>query len=237
MWPEHSSVLANPYARHEHAYRAALSAITLLPGSPVRNAKHLLASLGASSHRQVRSDYFFVDLAETDSFLEAVCLPAEQLDDEGSPIDYDRRRRLAQSDLSDLLPADVWRSIGKADDLRATSHAFIQRYLFKRVTGLSSRTDANWAMSVKPFYDQYLRQMSRETQAELDAWALSVLATHGIHDEPVLCCPDLAPLLRVANLRPPLGAYEVADFGLRRPSAWGRRPLLASPAPSLSMCT
>ncbi|WP_331762206.1 TniQ family protein (plasmid) [Streptomyces sp. NBC_01520] len=114
---------------------------------------------------------------------------ADYLDQEGSPIDYDRRRAV---DYRGLLPLDTWtrlcRDIGfEAGGVRR--HQFARALLFERLSGLSATlAPAAYAPST-----QELRTMLRTFETDLTPALMSRLEGHaaefltrqGVRGEPL----------------------------------------------------
>ncbi|CAL9354926.1 hypothetical protein SUDANB15_00538 [Streptomyces sp. enrichment culture] len=118
---------------------------------------------------------------------------ADYLDQEGSPIDYDRRRAL---DYRDLLPQDTWTQLCRDIEFEAGGvrrHLFARALLFERISGLP----ATVAPAVYAPATTELRTMLRtfETDltpvlvSQLEEHAREFLARQGIHDEPLTWQP------------------------------------------------
>lgn len=118
---------------------------------------------------------------------------ADYLDQEGSPIDYDRRRA---TDYRDLLPLDTWRQLCRDIDYEAGGvrrHQFARALLFERISGLP----ATLAPAAYAPATQELRTMLRTFETDLTPALVSQLEEHareflagqGLHDEPLTWQP------------------------------------------------
>ncbi|MFH8443425.1 TniQ family protein [Streptomyces sp. NPDC018026] len=118
---------------------------------------------------------------------------ADYLDQEGSPIDYDRRRA---TDYRDLLPLGAWRQLCRDIEFEAGGvrrNQFARALLFEQISGLP----ATLAPAAYAPATQELRTMLRtfETDltpalvSQLEGHAREFLARQGIHDEPLTWQP------------------------------------------------
>ncbi|MEU9111063.1 TniQ family protein [Streptomyces sp. NPDC048483] len=128
---------------------------------------------------------------------------ADYLDQQGSPIDYTRRRAL---DYRDLLPLDTWTRLCRDIDFEAGGvrrHQFARALLFERLSGLP----ATLAPAAYTPSTQELRTMLRTFETDLTPALMSQLEGHaaefltrqGVRGEPLSWQPP-ADIIRDLEL-------------------------------------
>ncbi|WP_331745647.1 TniQ family protein [Streptomyces virginiae] len=108
LWPGWTVRLMPQEGMQENLFRGIAAALLLLPGEPVLRARgvtdrlgpHLPSAMTVTLQRALKSGHPDV--------LTALCNLAHYLDDHGSPIDYERRRRLVPA--APITP-DQWREL------------------------------------------------------------------------------------------------------------------------------
>jgi hypothetical protein len=118
---------------------------------------------------------------------------ADHLDTHGSPIDYQRRRRL---NYRDLLPAGQWQRLchdagaPPGFDLRARP---VRCFLFERISGIPAElAPPAYAITSTPHRSALLElpaYLTPQLLAALDNAATEFLTAAGVHDEPVTWQP------------------------------------------------
>ena len=143
LWPGWTVRLMPREGMQENLFRAIAAALILLPGEPVLRARgvtdrlgpHLPNAMTVTLQRALKSGHPDV--------LTALCNLAHHLDDHGSPIDYERRRRLIPA--APISP-DQWRELCfrtgtqpgeqlSAKTTQAPRYLNAQRYLNQLLTG------------------------------------------------------------------------------------------------------
>ncbi|MFD7068279.1 TniQ family protein [Streptomyces sp. NPDC059913] len=114
---------------------------------------------------------------------------ADYLDQEGSPIDYARRRGL---DYRDLMPLDTWTQLCRDIDFEAGGvrrHQFVRALLFERLSGLPTPlAPAAYAPStteLRTMLRTFETDLTPALMSQLEAHAAEFLTRQGIRDEPV----------------------------------------------------
>lgn len=219
LWPEWSIRFGLPSRTYER-WRPALTSAVFLAGTNLtpetaakqldngaeRMLQHLLRYLHQSEHWP--------------SFSTALTRLADYLRTSGSPIDYQRRRRL---DYRSLLPDHDWNAAAhRAGALPGSpvKAEIARRYLFRRISGRSAPPDAQDASNGRP---QMLTRtlnfpldLTSALQHALDEHAMVFLARNGIADEPLTWHP---PLALVEGLALPAPECEHVDITALRSAA------------------
>ncbi|MUL67063.1 hypothetical protein BOO86_21500 [Mycobacterium sp. CBMA 234] len=190
FWPAWSLHLAVPNCE-QRVYRSAQSAALLLVGTKltIRAAGRLLdAPAGGSAISRVLGLMQDGDWNATCAVLTTL---ADYLVETGSPIDYQRRRKL---DYADLLPDDVWKRICRetATPGRGTARARIVRgYLFEQLSTLPASA-APFTVDSYEFRSKtadFPRSLTPELLTALNEHCMIFLASNGIGDEPLTWHP------------------------------------------------
>lgn len=195
LWPAWSVWLSPPSGALSRTIRPALSCYLLLIGGArgdFTTAARILRSpaeerLGPHmAHRLTKQGHF-------KAISVGLYALADYLDQEGSPIDYDRRRAM---DYRGLLPLDTWTQLCRDIEFDAGGvrrHQFARALLFERISGLP----ATLAPAAYAPATQELRTMLRTFETDLTPALVSQLEEHageflarqGIHDEPLTWQP------------------------------------------------
>ncbi|WNI20028.1 TniQ family protein [Actinacidiphila sp. ITFR-21] len=195
LWPAWSARLSPSSGALSRTIRPALSCYLLLIGGAREDfttATRLLRSpaedrLGPHmAHRLTKQGHF-------KAISIGLSVLADYLDQEGSPIDYDRRRAV---DYRDLLPLDTFQQLCRDiefDPGGVRRHQFARALLFERISGLpATLAPAAYAPATPE-----LRTMLRTFETDLTPALVSQLGEHageflarqGIHDEPLTWQP------------------------------------------------
>ncbi|MBJ3808044.1 hypothetical protein [Streptomyces flavofungini] len=194
LWPAWSARLSPSSGALSRTIRPALSCYPLLIGGTgdFTTATRLLRSpaedrLGPHmAHRLTKQRHWrAVSLG--------LSAPADYLDQEGSPVDYDRRRAV---DYRDLLPQDTWRQLCRDIELEAGGvrrHQFARALLFERISGLPAPLAPAVYAPATPELRTLLRTFETDLApapvSQLEEHAGEFLARRGIHDEPLTWPP------------------------------------------------
>ncbi len=188
LWPDWTLRLL-PEGTHPELFRAVASAIVLLVGQPAHTIQATTQHLHSHLQRYLLGHTLQNMLqAGNPQPLEAFCRIADYLDNEGSPIDYQRRRALV---TADILTEDDWMRIcyrtgtspGEHGPKAAPTPRFrrAQRYLVQLLTGDDLSNPANpltWAnpgqraryyQSVESFPPEQRKALRDHGQASLRA--------------------------------------------------------------------
>lgn len=118
---------------------------------------------------------------------------ADYLDQEGSPIDYDRRRAL---DYRDLLPQDTWTQLCRDIEFEAGGvrrHLFARALLFERISGLPTTVApaayAPATTELRTMLRTFETDLTPALVSQLEEYAREFLARQRIHDEPLTWQP------------------------------------------------
>lgn len=161
------------------------------------------------------------------AILNAFCVLAEELDRNGSPIDYDRRRALCSQ--TELIGADTWAHLSRANPT-APGETFKLRvarlWLWETLTGgMAEQAPAPIGMQPQheiPRYHHLAFHLPGETVRRLTAHARGFLDTHGCHDEPLMWSPP-GDLVAIGDL--PGCDPDGVDPGLVHAQLLRRMPL------------
>lgn len=203
LWPGWSVRLTPPALMHSSS-RVVLAAAALLVTSDldVGDAADLLG--GAVT--RLNAVYLLWRFKESPcwpSIRDALTLLSDYVNDQGAPIDYQRRRRL---DYSELLPQDEWNSTCRQLGRQTHPASHTRAYLQHRIAGTSQPFNDP---AVDEVLGEFPRRLTPDLSRALHDYAVSFLAAQGVRDEPVVWEP---PLSLVSGLALP-GA-EVADVDI-----------------------
>ncbi|MET9765614.1 TniQ family protein [Streptomyces sp. NPDC006372] len=194
LWPAWSARLSPANGALSRTIRPALSCYLLLIGGAgdFTTAARLLRS-PAEDRLGPHMAFRLTKQGHWRAISLVLSALADYLDQEGSPIDYDRRRA---TDYRDLLPLDAWRQLCRDigfDVGGVRRHQFARALLFERLSGLP----ASLAPTAYAPATQELRTLLRTFETDLTPALVSQLEGHageflirqGIHDEPVTWQP------------------------------------------------
>ena len=208
LWPDWSLRLSIPNC-HQWQLRPALSAILLLVNNrlSLEDAARLTDS-PLEGHALSRVLQLLGNNDRWHGIRAALLRMADYLANNGTPIDYQRRRR---TDYAMLLPDTIWAQICRdtATPGPGAARAKIARaFLFERISGQPART-ASWAPDDSAFRTKtadFPRHLTPELAYALHEHAHQFLAYQGIDDEPV-------------TLQPPEGVLDGLDLPVPNPAA------------------
>ncbi|HJQ45768.1 MAG TPA: TniQ family protein [Amycolatopsis sp.] len=215
LWPGWTVRLLPPRGFHTDPFRAVMVLSLLVPGDGRRpvtiTAKHLHPYLSRVLISQVLQH-----LAQLghDTVFPALCELADNLDQHGSPIDYERRRQLI---TPDLLSEEQWRRICRDTRIHPGLGRRLldaQRYLVTLLTG-NDLNDPQQPLKFNSANDRgvftsFITTLSTSVRQALHQHAAEYLHNLGI-DEPVAWEP---PREWAPSLVPP--GREPADIDLDR---------------------
>ncbi|MEU5547788.1 hypothetical protein AB0G85_36555 [Streptomyces sioyaensis] len=203
LWPVWTVALAPPLRHHSQTFQDlchGLSVLLALNGSTdaVHDASRRLGSCLPPDHvalllHRLKSH---PEWPTTDAALTAL---ADHLNRHGSPIDYQRRRRL---DYRTLLPEDEWKALSRRahhfpGDSRKPLTA--RRWLFERLSGLpAEQAPADYALTEprqRAELSAFATFLTPRLLAELDAHAGKFLNRHRVTGEPVTWHPPTTLLV------------------------------------------
>lgn len=178
LWPNWTVRLMPREGTQENLFRGIAAALLLLPGEPDLRARgvtdrlgpHLPNAMTVTLQRALKSGHPAV--------LSALCNLAHYLDDHGSPIDYERRRRLIPAPP---ITPDEWRELCfrtgtqpgeqlNSKTSQAPRYLNAQRYLNQLLTG-ADLTDPRHPLALQSVSDRsrYFAFPSSLTLAQRDA--------------------------------------------------------------------
>jgi hypothetical protein len=133
FWPGWTLRLQMEGMARPKTLQTALSIGTLLPGSDRSDLKVQNEALGLPVNGRSFT-YVFYHLSDPVrlALMQALLVLASYLDQHPTPIDYQRRRRLA---LNQLLPADTWTGLVQGHSASANPPDAARMYVFYRLTG------------------------------------------------------------------------------------------------------
>ncbi|SCD42287.1 TniQ family protein [Streptomyces sp. OspMP-M43] len=212
FWPSWTVRLAPSEGVHARALAPVLAALLLIPNS--RTSLDQAAGLigGAIDGTEVsRLLQELDDLPQWPDIATALDRLADHLDATSTPIDYGRRRLL---DYTGLLPHDRWLEICRRTGTppgTGRRERIARSQLFQRLSGLpaESLSDDLGGLDSAEFRATSLRFTALQTPElvhDLQQEALTFLASHHIHDEPVTWQPP-ATLLAGLSLPGPDPAH------------------------------
>jgi len=183
LWPGWAVRLSPPALAHSSS-RMVLAAAVLIVSSDldIGDAADLLG--GAIT--RLNAVYLLWRLKESSCWpgmRDALTRLSDYLNDQGAPIDYQRRRHL---DYSDLLPQDEWDRICRRLGRQTHPAAHTRTYLQHRIAGTTQpyKDDAP-----DPVLGEFPRRLTSEVSRALHDHASSFLAWQGIRGEPVVWEP------------------------------------------------
>ena len=195
IWPTWSDRLL-PGLRRTVVARETLSWATLLAGSAIDTvaAAHLLKQ---PVRRNTLNQRLWVirSSASWESICAGLITLSDYLDNDGAPIDYERRRQL---DYSTLLSEEAWEQICSEVDgpIRHASAASARAYMVEVLTGCPTSRERH--QRLRTGRKAEFRDPPRNMLGALDEHARSFLQRHGVH-EPLSWHPPL-DLLDVLDL-------------------------------------
>ncbi len=196
FWPGWTVRLMPREGMQENLFRGIAAALLLLPGEPVLRARgvtdrlgpHLPNAMTVTLQRALKSGHPDV--------LTALCSLAHHLDDHGSPIDYERRRRLVPA--APISP-DQWRELcyrtgtqpGEQLNNKTTQaprYLNAQRYLNQLLTG-ADLTDPRHPLALRSApdrsrYSAFPSSLTLDQRDALHQHAIGILHDLNI-DEPL----------------------------------------------------
>jgi predicted HTH domain antitoxin len=194
LWPWWSLRMSSTATVHTRTVRPALACAVLTVGSTMSpsGAAELLGRPSDPGYVTRTLTVLHRDAAWP-AIASALIRLADHLDTCGSPIDYERRRRLA---YHDLLPTDEWQRLchqaGASPGLDARARS-ARCYLFERISG----TPAELAPPAYAITDPFQRTTATEfpvhltptLQTHLDNAGREFLTRMGVGDEPITWQP------------------------------------------------
>ncbi|MEV1007270.1 TniQ family protein [Streptomyces sp. NPDC049881] len=195
LWPTWSARLSPVSGSLSRTIRLALSCYLLLVGGArgdFTTATRILRSpaedrLGPHMAQRLTKRGHFTAIS-----LGLYAL-ADYLDQEGSPIDYDRRRAV---DYRDLLPLDTWTQLCRDIEFDAGGvrrHLFARALLFERISGLPATVApaayAPATTELRTMLRTFETDLTPGLVSQLEQHAREFLARQGIHDEPLTWQP------------------------------------------------
>jgi hypothetical protein len=214
LWPDWSLRLSIPNC-HQWQLRPALSAILLLVNNrlSLEDAARLTDS-PLEGHALSRVLQLLGNNDRWHGIRAALLRMADYLANNGTPIDYQRRRR---TDYAMLLPDTIWAQICRdtATPGPGAARAKIARaFLFERISGQPART-ASWAPDDSAFRTKtadFPRHLTPELAYALHEHAHQFLADQGIDDEPVTWQPPEGVLDGLDLPGPNPAAVEIPEL-------------------------
>ncbi|MEU8623777.1 LysR family transcriptional regulator [Streptomyces sp. NPDC048669] len=195
FWPPWMIRLAPPEGIHARALAPVLAALLLIPDSrtSLDQAAALIGDVtdGTEVSRLLQE---LDDLPQWPDMVTALDRLADYLDANSTPIDYGRRRLL---DYTGLLPHDRWLEICRRTGTppgTGRRERIARSQLFQRLSGLPAESvpDDLGGLDSAEFRATSLRFTALQTPElaqALQQEALNFLASHHIHDEPVIWQP------------------------------------------------
>lgn len=187
LWPSWSLRFALPRPQ-QRQLRPAISIALLLTATnlPIADAAEALGGY-AVNWQVIRALKLLVGSGHWHDIRQAFTRTGDYLARTGTPIDYQRRRRL---DYTDLLPDDLWERIcseSGAVSLNPGTASRARCYLFEKISGLPPDA-APAAATDSPHLGRhaidFVRKLTPELASALDEHAHEFLAAHDIRDEP-----------------------------------------------------
>lgn len=194
LWPDWA-IRLRPAAVEVTNFRISAAAALCLPGATVTlseiaeswPAKQTTANL-------TRLGRLIAANPHGDAVLRALCALTDELERDGAPIDYERRRRLASE--IELLDARSWATMARAG-ATPTGQAFKLRaarlWTWETVTGglpeQAPRSLRPMMPTELPRYQRFALELPAPTVKRLLDHARDLLDTHGCRDEPVTWSP------------------------------------------------
>ncbi|MFD7131045.1 TniQ family protein [Streptomyces sp. NPDC059894] len=200
FWPSWTVRLTPPEGIHARVLAPVLAALLLIPDSrtSLDQAAGLVGDVtdGIEISRLLQA---LDDLPQWPDIVTALDRLADHLDTDDTPIDYGRRRLL---DYTGLLPHDRWLEICRGTGTppgTGRRERVARSQLFRRLSGLPAESvpDDLGGLDSAEFRAMSLRFTALQTPELANALqqeALGFLASHHIHDEPVIWQPPTALL-------------------------------------------
>ncbi|WP_103529211.1 TniQ family protein [Streptomyces sp. SM12] len=140
LWPTWTLRLIPRQGIKESLFRAVMSVLLLLPGQTTRNARKVTDQLNPHLPTYTTRTLQVLLGNEHDQALPALCYLADYLDEHGSPIDYQRRRRLVPAEP---ISREEWTELcfatgthpGGKPGAPISRHVHAQRHLHQLLTG------------------------------------------------------------------------------------------------------
>ena len=207
FWPEWSLRLAGSRSS-QRQLRPVLSVAALLVGADLRvgDAAELL-DCPLTAPGVITMLHHLRRTAHWNDIRRALYRLSDHLERCGTPIDYQRRRRL---DYCELLPPSHWEAICCNTNTHPAGASIARKYLLERLSGTHA-----FAAPVPDIdatdYQSLLRfpmRLTPELSSALEAHARDFLAAQGITDEPVKWQP---PTSLVCGLRLPSTGTDNLD--------------------------
>jgi hypothetical protein len=186
LWPQWTIRLLPPTGYAAAPFRAAITDLILLAGYPGPRAREVVAYLHPGTG--LRLGNTVSDLARDghDGVFAAICLLADYLDTNGSPIDYQRRREKITKPAIDL---DTWRHLAFTAGAHPGQHTRLlqaQRHLHEMLTG-ADLTDPRCPLALRGARDrrdhlEFAASLTTPLREKFAAHAQAHLASLGIHE-------------------------------------------------------
>ena len=194
LWPDWS-IRLRPPTIPPYTFRVAAAAALCVPGS-TRPIESIYDHWPGPRNRRRMVTFGRLITADPHgtAILAALCAIAEVLDRDGAPIDYERRRQLA--DEIELLDSRAWKVMCRAGGTPAGSHpklAHARMWLWETLTGgLPRQAPAQLSEGCPEFLSRhsgFALGLPATTVRQLNEHARRLLDTHGCHHEPLTWSP------------------------------------------------
>jgi hypothetical protein len=194
LWPDWSIRLRPPTIASD-AFRIGAAIALCVPGATgsIRSIQgHWPGS--PSTQRMIKFGRVVSDDPHGTAILAALCALADNLDRDGAPIDYDRRRKLASE--IELLDSDGWTVMCRAGGTPAgegqkLAHARV--WLWEILTGgLPQQAPSQPRCGYPEFlarHSRFARRLAAQTARRLKEHARRLLDAHDCCDEPLTWSP------------------------------------------------
>jgi hypothetical protein len=195
IWPDWSIRLRPPTIPSD-TFRTAAAIALCVPGStcPLRTIREFWPG-PRNQQRMVIFGRLIVADPHGNAILAALCALAERLDQDGVPIDYQRRRQLTSN--IELLDRRSWRVMCRAGGTPAGGApklAHARLWLWETLTGgLPRHAPSALRLATPEFLPDHYRfplGLPAETVKRLNQHARHLLDTHGCADEPPTWSPS-----------------------------------------------
>ncbi|WP_171055137.1 TniQ family protein [Mycobacterium sp. DBP42] len=190
LWPAWSLRLCPPTSFQRTA-RPALAPTILLVNTTMR-IKDAAVALGEHVTYQsvIQMLWHLTVCGYWDAIRSALIRLADYLDSHGSPIDYQRRRRL---DCTGLLPETRWLTLARTNTTRPEGASTARNFLRQRISGVPAIATPvpSWDYDAYGSLLRFPVRLNPELLNALDDHALEFLAAQGITDEPVYWEPPM----------------------------------------------
>lgn len=194
LWPDWS-VRLRPPTIPPYTFRVAAAAALCVPGT-TRPIQSIYDHWPGPRNRARMITFGRLITADPHgtAILAALCAIAEILDRDGAPIDYERRRQLA--DETELLDSRAWKVMCRAGGTPAGSQpklAHARVWLWETLTGgLPRQAPSQLSEGCPEFLSRHSRctlDLPATTVRQLNEHARRLLDTHGCHHEPITWSP------------------------------------------------